>query len=116
MARRRGFFAELQHQAAVAERDRQRAHAAAVREAQKQQREATQARATAERARVTAARADARSNDIQEVFDAARAGHLSRAPRGANLLTRTPRLGSVSRCEANPRQIRPRRRRARLSR
>ena len=58
MAKRRGFFAELQHQAAVAERDRQRANAAAVREMQKQQREAEQARAKAQRARTAASRAN----------------------------------------------------------
>ena len=58
MAKRRGFFAELQHQAAVAERDRQRANAAAVREMQKQQREAEQAQAKAQRARVAASRAN----------------------------------------------------------
>jgi restriction system protein len=32
MSRRRGFFAELQHQAAVADRNRQRAQAAAGRD------------------------------------------------------------------------------------
>lgn len=61
MARRRGFFAELQHQAAVAERNRQRAYAAAVREAQRQQREAERARAAAERADRAAVRADAKA-------------------------------------------------------
>jgi restriction system protein len=59
MARRRGFFAELQHQAAVAERDRQRAHAASARLAQSQQREAERAYAAAQRAEAAAARADA---------------------------------------------------------
>lgn len=68
MARRRGFFAELQHQAAVAERDRQRAQAAAVRQAQTQQREADRARAAAERAAAAAERADsyARVAALQE--------------------------------------------------
>lgn len=61
MAKRRGFFAELQHQAAVADRERQRANAAAVRQAQRQQREAERARAAAERARTAAARADAKA-------------------------------------------------------
>src|SRR3954454_22383086 len=40
MARRRGFFAEMAHQAAVAEKNRQRAQAAAVREQARRQREA----------------------------------------------------------------------------
>jgi restriction system protein len=71
MARRRGFFAELQHQAAVAERDRQRAHAAAVRQYQADQREAERAYAAAQRAEATAARADA----------AARVGALREAER-----------------------------------
>ena len=66
MAKRRGFFAELQHQAAVAERERQRATAAAVREASKQQREADQARLRAERARTAAARADAKGRAAAE--------------------------------------------------
>jgi restriction system protein len=43
MARRRGFFAELAHQAAVAEKNRQRAHAAAVRAQAQRQREAERA-------------------------------------------------------------------------
>jgi restriction system protein len=66
MAKRRGFFADLQHQAAVAERNRQRAAAAAVREANRQHREAERARAAAERARVAASRADARSRAAAE--------------------------------------------------
>lgn len=61
MAKRRGFFAELQHQAAVAERERQRASAAATREAQRRQREAERTRAAAERARAAAARSDAKA-------------------------------------------------------
>jgi restriction system protein len=61
MGKRRGFFAEMQHQAAVAERNRQRAQAVQVREAQRQQREYERARAAAERARVAASRADARA-------------------------------------------------------
>lgn len=56
---RRGFFAELQHQAAVAERDRQRAHAAAVRQSQADQREAERAYAAEQRARAAASRASA---------------------------------------------------------
>lgn len=66
MAKRRGFFAEIQHQAAVAERDRQRANAAAVRQMQKQQREAEQSRARAERARVAATRANEKERAAAE--------------------------------------------------
>lgn len=68
MARRRGFFAELQHQAAVAERNRQRAETAAARQAQTQQREAERAAAAARRAAEAAARADsyARVAALQE--------------------------------------------------
>ena len=61
MAKRRGFFAEMQHQAAVAERNRQRAQASALREMHRRQREAERARAAAERALVAAERADARA-------------------------------------------------------
>ncbi len=61
MAKRRGFFAELQHQAAVAERNRQRSQASALREAQRHQREAERAYAAAERALVAASRVDARA-------------------------------------------------------
>lgn len=66
MAKRRGFFAELQHQAAVADRDRQRVHAAAVREAQRRQREAERARAAAERAHQVAKRADVKAKAAAE--------------------------------------------------
>lgn len=59
MARRRGFFAELQHQAAVAERNRQRAAAADFRLNQQRQREAERLAAAARRAHDQAARADA---------------------------------------------------------
>lgn len=61
MARRRGFFAELQHQAAVAERNRQRDQASALREAQRSEREADRALAAAERALATAIRTDERA-------------------------------------------------------
>ncbi|MCF6506586.1 hypothetical protein E9549_04060 [Blastococcus sp. MG754426] len=44
MARRRGFFAEMAHQAAVAEKNRQRAQAAAVRDQARRQREAERLR------------------------------------------------------------------------
>src|SRR3954454_4235440 len=40
MARRRGFFAEMAHQAAVADKNRQRAQAAAVKDQARRQREA----------------------------------------------------------------------------
>ncbi len=60
MGRRRGFFAELQHQAAIAERDRQRAYAAQVRAREKQQRDLERSLAAAERARVAALRANER--------------------------------------------------------
>jgi restriction system protein len=58
MGRRRGFFAELQHQSAVAQRERQRAQAAAVREQVRAQREADRAFAAANRAHIAALRAD----------------------------------------------------------
>jgi restriction system protein len=58
MGRRRGFFAELQHQSAVAQRERQRAQAAAVREQVKAHREAERAYAAAQRAHIAAMRAD----------------------------------------------------------
>jgi len=61
MARRRGFFAEMQHQAAVRERDQQRAQAAATRDVQRRQREGERASAAAKRARDAAARGDARA-------------------------------------------------------
>lgn len=62
MARRsRGFFAELQHQAAVAEKERQRNQAAAVRGQVAAQREVERARAAASRAASVAGRADAKS-------------------------------------------------------
>lgn len=61
MGRKRGFFAELQHQAAVAERNRQRALAAAVREQARLEREAERARVAAERARKQVSRSDAKA-------------------------------------------------------
>lgn len=61
MGRKRGFFAELQHQAAVAERNRQRALAVEVREQARLEREAERARIAAERARAQAARSDAKA-------------------------------------------------------
>lgn len=66
MARRRGFFAELQHQAAVAERNRQRAAAADFRLHQQQQREAERLNNAARRAREQASRADARTRAAAE--------------------------------------------------
>jgi restriction system protein len=58
MGRRRGFFAELQHQSAVAQRERQRAQVAAVREQVRAQRDADRAFAAAQRAHIAAMRAD----------------------------------------------------------
>lgn len=66
MARRRGFFAELQHQAAVAERNRQRAAAAEFRQHQQWQREAQRLAAASQRTREQAARADARTRAALE--------------------------------------------------
>src|SRR3954453_22219960 len=50
MARKRGFFAEMAHQAAVAEKNRQRAQAAAVRAQAQLQREAERAQRQFEQA------------------------------------------------------------------
>ncbi len=50
MARRRGFFAEMAHQAAVADKNRQRAQAAAVRAQAQRQREAERAQRQYEQA------------------------------------------------------------------
>ena len=61
MARRRGFFAEMAHQAAVAEKNRQRAQAAAVRAQAQRQREAERAQRQYEQALRAAERADARA-------------------------------------------------------
>jgi restriction system protein len=66
MARRRGFFAELQYQAALAEREKQRQQVAALRESAKQAREAERRRLAAHRARETAARADAKARAAAE--------------------------------------------------
>lgn len=60
MGKGRGFFAEMQHQAAVAERNRQRAQAAAVREQVRVASEAQRAHSAAQSARAAALRADAR--------------------------------------------------------
>jgi restriction system protein len=57
MARRRGFFAELQHQAQLAEKRRRQQQAAAYRARVSAVREAERAQAAAERARQAAARA-----------------------------------------------------------
>lgn len=56
---RRGFFAEMQHQAKVAARDRERAQAAQVRQHAATVKQAEQARKAAERAAAQAQRADA---------------------------------------------------------
>lgn len=59
MARRRGFFAELQHQAQLAEKRQRQQQAAAYRAHAAAQREAERAQAAAERARQAAMRASA---------------------------------------------------------
>lgn len=61
MGRKRGFFAEVQHQAALAERNRQRAAVAAERDRQRALKEAERARVSADRARAAAAKSDARA-------------------------------------------------------
>lgn len=61
MARRRGFFAELQHQSAVAQRNTARAQSAAAREQARLEREYERAQAAAARAAAAAARGDARA-------------------------------------------------------
>lgn len=66
MARRRGFFAELQHQAALAEKERQRKQTAAMRVQAEAQKESERAQAAARRAYEAAARADARSKAAAE--------------------------------------------------
>lgn len=74
MARRRGFFAELQHQAAMAEKQRQRQAAAAVREQARLEREAERARRASERARAQAARQEAR--DLAAAEKEAKRAHV----------------------------------------
>jgi restriction system protein len=59
MARRRGFFAEMAHQAQVAEKRRQQAQRAAEREQAAAARKAEQARKASERAKAQAVRANA---------------------------------------------------------
>lgn len=61
MARRRGIFAELAHQAAVAENNRQRAQAAAVRDQARRQRESERATRDYVRIRAQGLRADNRA-------------------------------------------------------
>ena len=91
MGKRRGFFAEMQHQAAVAERNRQRAQAAQVREAQRQQREYDRARAAAERARVAVNRADAKARAETE----REAKRLHVAAQEADVESRNSKLQSL---------------------
>jgi restriction system protein len=67
MARRRGFFAEMAHQAAVAEKNRQRAHAAAVRAQAQRQRQAEQARRQYEQAVRAAERQSAHEAKMAEM-------------------------------------------------
>lgn len=66
MARRRGFFAELAHQAAVAEKNRQRSQAAAVRAQAQRQREAERAQRQYEQAVRTADRQSAQEEKMAE--------------------------------------------------
>lgn len=66
MGRKRGFLAEIQHQAAVAQRQKQRATAAAERDGQRARKEAERATAAAVRAQQAAARADARTQAAAE--------------------------------------------------
>lgn len=61
MGKKRGFFAEMQHQAAVAEHNRQRAQIAAVREQLRAAKEAERAHKAAERARAAAKRSGAKA-------------------------------------------------------
>jgi restriction system protein len=61
MARRRGFFAELQHQSAVAQKNKARAQTAAAREQARLEREYERAAAAALRANNAAARGDAKA-------------------------------------------------------
>jgi len=66
MAKRRGFFAEMQRASAQAQRDRQRANAAAYRAQQQAQREAERAAREADRYAAQAARADAKAQAAAE--------------------------------------------------
>jgi restriction system protein len=70
MARRRGFFAEMQYQAQLAERRSRQQDAAAYRAHTAAQREAERLRKGAERARATAARASAAEKRKAEQFAA----------------------------------------------
>ena len=67
MARRRGFFAEVAHQAAVAEKNRQRARAAAVRAQAQLQRQAEQAQRQYEQAVRSAERRSAHEAKMAEM-------------------------------------------------
>lgn len=67
MARRRGFFAELAHQAAVAEKNRQRSQAAAVRAQAQLQREAERAQRQYEQAVRAADRQSAHEAKMTEL-------------------------------------------------
>lgn len=75
MARRRGFFAEMAHQAAVAERNRQRAQAAAVRDQARRQREADRSARESERLRLQYQRAGDRAAAAAE--KAMRQAHIA---------------------------------------
>jgi restriction system protein len=72
---RRGFFAELQHQASVAARDAQRAQAAQVRQHQAAIREADRARSAAERAAAKAQHAT--ESERKRLEKEAREAHIA---------------------------------------
>lgn len=82
MARRKGFFAEIQRAAAAAERERKRQQAAAYRESERLQREAERALASQQRFQMAAQRADAREHAVA-VRNAEKARLLSRQAEAA---------------------------------
>jgi hypothetical protein len=66
MSRRRGFFAELQHQSAVADRNRRQAQAAAVRDQARTLAARERARKAEDRARAQQTRGDAAARKAAE--------------------------------------------------
>ena len=70
MGRGRGFFAELQHQAAVAERNRRQAHAAAVRDQARAVAASERARKAEERAHAQFVKGDAAARKAAEALSA----------------------------------------------
>ena len=85
MGRKRGFFAEMQHQARLAEQRRQREHAAAVRAHDQAVREAERARRQEERAREALSRAQASERLAAEA--AARSAYRARQVSEAEAAT-----------------------------